>query len=236
MYLLQTAAHTVDANVHITHHMARVQPLPNQHVIYNPYDRDLFERVRKPKFDLSESDTTFTFLGRLVSEKGPYTLLDALAIARQRSKAAQTLKFIGTGPEAERLKQHAEQLGVSQYVSWTVASNDQELQALIASAGICVIPSYFQEPMGVVSLELMTSGKPLIVSQTGGLSECAADAALTFPNGDAESLAHQMVALAEDSALQQTLVDKGFARLQLFDPDKSISAYISLFSSLIRQI
>lgn len=234
--LLQLAAKQVDANVQITRHMAHVQPLPREHIIYNPFDKELFEAIRQTTFNIRKSATTFTFVGRLVSEKGPFTLLDAFAQARKLSNAVQTLKFIGLGPDADNLKERAEALNISEFISWTAATNDAELKSQIGSAGICVIPSYFQEPMGIVALELMTCGKPLIVSETGGLSEVTGDAALTFPNGDANALAREMVALAEDPLMQQKLVDNGFARLPIFDPELSIRKYIDLFSSLIRKI
>lgn len=229
-------ANLVSSNVAITEHQARRQPLPNQRVIYNPCSLAHFsaEDAVKAQWELENSDATFTFLGRLIKEKGVDDLLRALALLNERrSDDKRTLKIIGDGPERERLEGLASDLGIMHLTKWAGQKAGDALVAEVRRAGICVLPSAWEEPMGIAALELMAAGKPLVVSQVGGLSECAAEAALTFPNGNYRELARVMDILSSDAVLQRELMLKALERIKLFEPDRLIEEYLQLFKEIL---
>jgi len=127
------------------------------------------------------------FLGRLVYEKGIHILLQAMRMLKENYPEA-LLVIAGAGPMETELQQLAEPL--KQTVRFLGFVPKAELPRLFSEADLCVVPSLY-EPFGLVALEAMSSGIPLIVADTGGLGELI-DHGITgwkVPPGDTESLA-----------------------------------------------
>ncbi len=227
----------VAANVATSQHQAARQPLPRQKIIYNPIPATFAAPgLEEALARVAQADCTFTFVGRLVTEKGVDDLLHALAAVnesekRECGKVISTLKIIGEGPELQSLKDLAESLGVASQVIWKTGL----FSKYVDTAGICVIPSAWEEPGAVTVLELLAAGKPLIVSERGWLSECAGPACLTFPNRDRGKLAESMLALSGNEQLKQKLVSEALRRFALYEPGKQIQAYLDLFCELARK-
>lgn len=108
-------------------------------------------------------------VGRIVREKGLGVLLEALP----RVLAAEPkvkLVIAGKGPYLDELRHRAYQLGVYPRIYFTGYIDDHTRNALFKCADIAVFPSLY-EPFGIVALEGMAAGIPVIVSDTGGMSE-----------------------------------------------------------------
>ncbi|HOC68135.1 MAG TPA: glycosyltransferase family 4 protein [Candidatus Hydrogenedentes bacterium] len=75
-----------------------------------------------------------------------------------------------------------------------------QARALMAHATICVVPSLWQEPFGLVAVEAMMAGVPVCASDTGGLRDIVKhqDTGFLFPPGDAGALAHALEVLLDD--------------------------------------
>lgn len=222
------AKHLVSKNVAITKWMLDNQPLPKQVHIYNPFPIDDFYRPNEiePQFD-------FFFLGRLVSEKGVATLLQAFAMALLVLEKPVRLLIIGDGNWRTKMENLAQKLQISSSVTFVGKKTGHELIDYVSRGRIAVIPSEWYEPMGGVALELMASGKNLIVSELGGLKECVGDAGLTFPNGDYHSLASCMVNLFSDASLREKQATIGKERIKGFLPSIFISQYVDLLQKEI---
>jgi glycosyltransferase involved in cell wall biosynthesis len=240
LLLRRVIAHLVSANIATSKHIAFRQPLPRQRIIYNPIDKHLFasRSLAEAKQNFNNASVTFTFAGRLISEKGVEDLLYAFAdVCKQEEDATGgcgfTLKIIGDGPERSHLKSVVKELNLDSRVIWATASGT-EFKDLLDRAGICVIPSAWEEPGALIVLELLAMGKPLIVSQFGWLSECAADACLTFPNRDRVLLTKAMHRLQSDPDLQVSLIEKALERSKHFDSLTSLRSYLKLFSELLK--
>ncbi|MEW5954236.1 MAG: 1,4-alpha-glucan branching protein domain-containing protein [Bacillota bacterium] len=109
------------------------------------------------------------FLGRLVPEKGVQVLLRALTTVAEAYPGV-SLVVAGRGPYEEHLRQLAGELGVSGRVDFAGFVNDDGRNELLARANVAVFPSLY-EPFGIVALEAMGAGAPVIVSDTGGLRD-----------------------------------------------------------------
>lgn len=108
-------------------------------------------------------------LGRFVPQKGFSTLLEAYA------KAGLTgvhLLIAGDGPDGEKLRRMAGELGLNARVHFVGRAYREMVHALMRGALGLVVPS-LREPMGIVALEGMAAGKPLLVSAVDGLREVA---------------------------------------------------------------
>lgn len=124
-------------------------------------------------------------VARLVPKKGFDIFLRALAqLPECRAR------LIGDGPERNALEQLARELKIQNRVQFYGARSHEEVIHLMTEAQIIVIPSR-QEPFGLVALQALALGKPIVAARVGGLPEIleGADARLVEPN-DPSALAH----------------------------------------------
>ncbi len=230
--LRRLVARQADLNIAESNWVAGRQPLPNQVVAYTPFNLKRFS----PDGAKPNPAYTFIFVGRLVSEKGVEDLLYAFAVVvKTPGFETSRLAIVGDGPERAALTRLAEHLGLANRAEFFGMRTGKELQTIVDDAKIAVVPSVWEEPMGGVSLELMAAGKNIIVSQNGGLAECAGDAGVLFQNGDRADLARAMVTLARDSGLQQAQLAKARAQLAKFDELQLTKKYIDIYRSVIER-
>jgi 1,4-alpha-glucan branching enzyme len=119
------------------------------------------------KFALPEEKIVL-FVGRLVYEKGVHVLVNAIPKVSEKVNA----KFIivGNGYMKEQLSNIVKNMGFAHKVMFTGFVDDDTLRKLQKCADVSVVPSLF-EPFGIVALEAMAAKSPVVVSNTGGLSE-----------------------------------------------------------------
>jgi glycogen(starch) synthase len=109
------------------------------------------------------------YVGRIVREKGLGVLLDAFSRVLGIEPKAK-LVIAGKGPYLDELKHRAYQLGIYHRVYFAGYIDDDTRNALYKSASVAVFPSLY-EPFGIVALEGMAAGAPVIASDAGGLGE-----------------------------------------------------------------
>lgn len=157
-------------------------------------------------------------VGRFDARKGTETLLRALPLLPEASCA-----FYGQGGGAERLRLEAlaSALGVADRVRFG-AMERHELAGAYVDADVFVFPSEWEEPFGLVPLEAMACGTPVIATGTGGSGEFLRHGAncVRFRPGDAEDLAEAVTALAGHPDLRAHLVAGGYRTADDFDVDR----------------
>ena len=152
--------------------------------------------------------------GRVQFEKGFQVLARAVATLRVR---VPNLRCVigGRGSYLPELQSQIDLEGVSDIVQLPGYLSDDELRATIHRAVCVVIPSLY-EPFGIVALEALAGGAPLIVADTGGLAELVGGtgSALLFEPGNADELAQRIEQLVTDPALAAEMRRKGAALLE----------------------
>jgi glycogen(starch) synthase len=144
------------------------------------------------------------FVGRLVVEKGVHVLLDAIPKVLQKVEA----KFVIAGDgylRSEVVKRVAER-GLGGKVHVTGYLDTDTIRRLFLAADVCVIPSLY-EPFGIVALEAMAAGCPVVASDTGGLSEIVEHektGVKVYPNNP-DSLAWGILRVLESKDLVERL-------------------------------
>lgn len=154
----------------------------------------LYLRKRSPE------PRTF-FCGRLDIEKGVDCLLRAFArILPSNSNA--TLRIAGRGPERERLESLALELGVAASVAFLGWLEPAEVERELSSAWVLAPPSLWAEPLGLVALEAIVRGVPVIASELGGFAETVEEgvSGMLVPNGDVGALAAGLKSVAHCQA------------------------------------
>lgn len=138
------------------------------------------------------------FTGRLEVEKGIFTMLDALPAVLSRFPDAR-LVVAGQGGQGAQFDADTAERGLSPAVIRAGWLSEDDLKALIAAADVALVPSLY-EPFGLVALEAMSLGTPVVAARTGGLADIVEDGrtGLTFTPGDPASLADALVATLQD--------------------------------------
>ena len=144
----------------------RVTVIPNG-VDPSVYEKQ-FERTEfRRKFALPE-ERIVLFVGRLVHEKGVHTLVSA--IPKILSRVNAKIIIVGDGGMKEPLMRQVANMHLAHKTTFTGFLDDETLRRLYQIADVCVVPSLY-EPFGITALEAMAAKTPLVVSNTGGLSE-----------------------------------------------------------------
>jgi glycosyltransferase involved in cell wall biosynthesis len=166
---------------------------------FRPGRRDPFFRR------LNEWDHKFVLLhvGRLAAEKGVHRILDAFRIARALLPVGSVrLVIAGGGPDETALRRAAP----PDVTFLGVLDHKRALPELYASADAFVFAS-LTETLGLVVLEAMASGLPVIATPAGGVADHLRNGenGLAFPANDVDAMAHAMVRLAMDAKLRAEL-------------------------------
>lgn len=152
------------------------------------------------------------FVGRLRYYKGLHILIDALP----RIDPNTVLLIGGEGPERAALEQQAIQRQVQQRVHFLGEIPEADLAALYQAADLFVLPSHLRaEAFGIVQIEALASGLPIISTELGtGTSyvNLNQQTGLVVPPGDAEALAMAVNMLAADPDLRRTYGEAGRKR------------------------
>jgi glycosyltransferase involved in cell wall biosynthesis len=149
-------------------------------------------------------------VGRLIPIKGHEVLLRALATVGSDLPEVK-LEIAGEGPLEQELRASVVRLGLDDRVSFL--GRVAPAAPVFEGAEIVVVPS-FGEGFGMVALEAMERGRPVIASAVGGLPEIVEDArtGLVVPPGDAEALAAGIRELATDRGRAAAMGAAGRAR------------------------
>jgi len=148
----------------------------------------------------------FLYVGRLVSKKGLFTLLLAFKSVLKEVPEAK-LRIAGKGKLKTVLSSFAKALGIDKNVEFLGYVQDNLLNPLFSSADVFVLPSAFGESFGIVILEAMASGTPVIGTKVGGIEEILSNGnGVLVPPSDPSALANAMISLINDADLQRKIV------------------------------
>ncbi|MFE4570471.1 1,4-alpha-glucan branching protein domain-containing protein [Paenibacillus chitinolyticus] len=162
------------------------------------------------------------YLGRLVPEKNVPLLLAAFPYVLEQFPETE-LVIAGTGPEAASLSGLAAPFG--DRVRFTGFADEAAKAGLLAEADVCAIPSLY-EPFGIVALEAMRAGVPLVAADTGGLAGLVEDGIDGFrlPPTDPLAWAGKICLLLGDPELAALFTKRASAKLHTCFNMKEIGA------------
>jgi glycosyltransferase involved in cell wall biosynthesis len=151
------------------------------------------------------------YAGRIDARKGIDTAIEALALL----PAEATLTIVGSGEPscADELRALRDRLGLERRVELAGARPRAELAELYATADAVLFPVRWEEPWGLVPLEAMATGTPVVATRAGGSAEylTGGENCLGFPAGDAPALADAVTRLATSEELRRRLRAGGLA-------------------------
>ena len=168
------------------------------------------------------------FVGRLVKYKGVDVLLEAM-----RGVSA-TAMLVGNGPERAALQQIADREGVTDRVTFLGEVDPDELAALYRACDVFVLPSVTrQEAFGVVQIEAMACGKPVISTDLGtgsGWVNQDGETGFVVPPRDVRALHDALVRLLADDTLQKRMGAASRQRARaMFGADRMAASVLALY-------
>lgn len=154
------------------------------------------------------------FLGRLVPEKGVQDLIQALPLIAERVPDVRAI-ICGQGPYESELRHLAAAANVTNRVEFAGFVDGPSRNRLLANAAVAVFPSHY-EPFGIVALEAMASQVPVVVGDTGGLSEIVEHGVDGFkvPPGRPDLLARYVSELLVNRALAEEFCRRAWRKVR----------------------
>jgi glycosyltransferase involved in cell wall biosynthesis len=169
------------------------------------------------------------YLGRLVSSKGVDVLLRALALI-DGSNAV----IAGEGPDRERLVALAEELGLTSRVDFVGWVAQEERSRLLAGARVLALPSLWDEPFGIVGVEALGTGLPVVGAEVGGIPSWLTDgrAGLLFPRNDHPALADALRRILDSPAFEAELREHGPVEAARFSLERHLDTLLAEFAAV----
>ncbi|HUK35331.1 MAG TPA: glycosyltransferase family 4 protein [Vicinamibacterales bacterium] len=156
------------------------------------------------------------YVGRLEPRKGVDRLLRAMTVVRRQVPCAQ-LVIVGEGPDREALESEACALNVD--VQFVGHVSDDDLPGFYRSADVVCSPALRDESFGIVLLEAMAAGRPIVATNIAGYAELLrpAGCARFADVEDVDALAREISAVLVDRPLARTLGERGAIAAQRYD-------------------
>ena len=204
------------------------------------------KHLAKPKIGVSSDGFNIMFVGRIEPLKGIDTLIEAASILRHHHpEEMQDAYFtiVGGDPWAEnpaaemaRLQALQKELKVEDIVGFVGAKDQIELPTYYAAADVVVMPSHY-ESFGMVALESMAMGTPVIASEVGGLAHLVQDGVTGFhiPPRSADALAHRLCDMLFNPQLREQLGSQAREHAVTYDWRLIADRLVSVFGRSVSQ-
>lgn len=173
------------------------------------------------------------YFGRISEEKGVLTLVKAV----EKLLSDIPLYILGTGPVEDEVKAYIDEKNLGDKVKMLGFKSGGELKKYVAEAKCIILPSEWYENGPYAIMEAMSQGKPVIVSNYGGLPEIVEDGKTgfickPFDSDDLKGCIEKVCALSPDKYRQMGINAVNAAKSD-FDPEKYIEKLTQLYKRLI---
>ena len=180
-----------------------------------------YEQARE-KLGFSPEEKVIYYIGRFDPRKGIETLVRAVSLSQLSSQVPLRLIIAGAyrpgqsdGKEKERITGIVEEVGLTDITEFPGRISDEDLPVYFAAADVCVVPSHY-EPFGLVPIEAMASGTPVVGSAVGGLNftVVSEETGLLVPPKDDVAFAKAIDRILSDPQWRQQLSEKARKRME----------------------
>lgn len=193
---------------------------------------------------LKPYDRMVLYVGRIEPLKGVDTLIQAMSCLQWKEDRPVHLAIIGGDPAASpremssemaRLQKLCDDLSVGQTVVFLGKRDQDKLPYYYSAAELVVMPSHY-ESFGMVALEAMACGTPVIASEVGGLAYLVRDGetGITIPDQEPDTLCEKISWLLNDRDLHDTMSQRAVEYAQDYAWEKISAQIVGVYQDLLR--
>lgn len=211
---------------------SKVVEIPNA-VDITKFEKPVDVEATRMKWKVQPGEKLITAVGRLTSQKGFDDLIRALAVV-QKSIPDSKLLVMGDGYMRGELEALANGEGVAARTTFAGFVSDDDLVDAIKSSDMVAVPSRF-EPFGIIALEAMAAGVPVVVSRVGGLAEIVEDDVdgLEVDPNSPYSIAKATIRLLSDRALASQLAARAKEKVKAYNWKHSATKTLEVYEAAI---
>ena len=195
--------------------------------------KPVFEKRTRYDFNLDYDEIVFCTVGRLIKRKNIDDTLEILSTLKDRYK----FKFlvIGDGPERAHLTRHADSFGLEQRV-YFLGNVSDEVKFQVLDLSDCYVSTALHEGFGLVFLEAMECGLPIICYNCGGQNDFLVSNKTGFliQLGNKDEFAQRLVEINSNSELRATMAKYNRNLVKNFYIETCAEKYINLFESVLK--
>ena len=182
----------------------------------------------------SKEPSRILFVGRLVNEKGVMVLVRAIKEIVVMFPALK-LTIVGDGPTMSTIREYLDENNLKKYVNLASNVKHDDIYSYYENTDIFVVPSTYFEPLGVVAIEAMMAGRPVIASAAGGLVELVDDGitGILVEPGNVTQLADSIINLLNDHKMIEKMGRAGLKKSAAFSATNYIDQTISTYKDVI---
>lgn len=239
--VLKRADHAIAVSPYVAHYL-RSRSNAECRMIFNPIDQRFLDtdpdmlRINPGTGTTATADTILV-VASLAPRKGIHHLIDAVA-QLIRDGIAVRLSIVGAVVEPDYFQELSRQVKdrqIEAYVSFRGALDIDELMREYHSCSLFVLPSA-EESLGLVLLEAMAAGKPVIASRVGGIPDIVTDGqnGVLVAYGDPSALASAIKTVLTDTKLQSRMGANGRAYVMAtFSPAAIADATVDYYQTIL---
>lgn len=204
----------------------------------NIFNKALYtdERIKlRNKYGISKDDVVIMFTGRIIEEKGIREAIEAFKLICHDKKIK--LMIVGNAGFANEITSSYDKellelsKDISDKIIFTGFIHNLELPKIHSIADIAIVPSIWEEPAGLVAIEALSSGIPLIVTESGGLTEYVNDKAAITIKKDKDlikNMSKALEVLISDETLRKDMSFEARRQGKRYGTQKYYNDYINL--------
>lgn len=233
-YELTTAGRhysAIIANSHWTANQAVVAGLPSEKIKVIPYFTRNLEHTPIPKHNLAK----ILFVGRLTKEKGLHYLLHALKIIHDSGKNIH-LDIVGDGHERVFFERKVDEFSLHKKCIFHGWLGREQIQERFRKCNAVAFPSIYPEAFGIVGIEAMMHGRPVVAFDVGGVPEWLHDkvSGHLVPPKQVEMFASSLMQLCSNYGYASQLGHAGRAiAMEKFIPETHMSLLMALYRKIL---
>ena len=202
---------------------------------FQPASRLAARRVRR-QLKWNNGEFLVGVVGEITKRKGQEFLVKAipsLIKAIPHLRVVMVGRFSEQDPYVKQIRQYLSENGL-EYTTQIIGIRDN-VEDFLTAMNVSIVPS-LEEPLGLAAIESQSVGTPVIVSETGGLTEVVNDemSGLIVPMGDSDAISQAIIRLSQDVKLQRRLSFHGQEKVAgTFSPEILVPQVESIYENLL---
>jgi glycosyltransferase involved in cell wall biosynthesis len=207
------------------------------HIIPNGIDLARYENLSRNmsriKLGIANNEKIIVFVGRIRPVKGVPYLIEAMSLIRRKNKSCR-LMLVGYGDE-ENINALIKKYDLTDCVSFVGKVSNEDVPGYLIASDVFVLPSLY-EGFGIVILEAMAAGLPVISTNVGGPPDIIKDGVNGYLVGtkNSEQIADSVIRLLDDDRLREKMSESNITEVKKYGWESVAKQVESLFKPRIK--